>query len=86
MEPVHGHAFECCADAAGIRHEPEGVSDLEAHNQMLITRINNDGRIYLTQTKLDGQLLIRFQAGSWDMTEADADVAYAVIVELAAAL
>jgi aromatic-L-amino-acid/L-tryptophan decarboxylase len=67
-----------------FRHEPRGVSDLAAHNQNLITRINNDGRIYLTQTKLDGEFVIRFQAGAWDMTEADADMAYDVIVELAA--
>ena len=67
-----------------FRHEPTGIDDSDAHNQALITRINNDGRIYLTQTKVDGAFVIRFQAGSWDMTEADADSAYNVIVELAA--
>jgi aromatic-L-amino-acid/L-tryptophan decarboxylase len=66
-----------------FRHEPKGVVNLDAHNQALITRINNDGRIYLTQTKVDGAFVIRFQAGSWDMTEADARTAYDVIVELA---
>ncbi len=66
-----------------FRHEPKGIDDLDAHNQALITRINNDGRIYLTQTKVDGAFVIRFQAGSWDMTEADAHTAYDVIVELA---
>jgi aromatic-L-amino-acid/L-tryptophan decarboxylase len=66
-----------------FRHEPNGVVDLDAHNQALITRINNDGRIYLTQTKVDGAFVIRFQAGSWDMAEADAHTAYDVIVELA---
>jgi aromatic-L-amino-acid/L-tryptophan decarboxylase len=66
-----------------FRHEPKGVADLDAHNQAIITRINNDGRIYLTQTKVDGAFVIRFQAGSWDMAEADAHTAYDVIVELA---
>jgi aromatic-L-amino-acid/L-tryptophan decarboxylase len=66
-----------------LRHEPKGVVDLDAHNQAFITRINNDGRIYLTQTKVDGDFVIRFQAGSWDMTEADAHSAFDVIVELA---
>lgn len=66
-----------------LRHEPKGVMDLDAHNQSLITRINNDGRIYLTQTKVDGQFVIRFQAGSWDMEERDAHTAYDVITELA---
>jgi aromatic-L-amino-acid/L-tryptophan decarboxylase len=32
---------------------------------------------------VDGAFVIRFQAGSWDMTEADARTAYDVIVELA---
>jgi aromatic-L-amino-acid/L-tryptophan decarboxylase len=66
-----------------FRHEPKGIDDLDAHNQALITRINNDGRIYLTQTKVDGAFVIRFQAGSWDMAEADAHTAYDVIVEMA---
>jgi aromatic-L-amino-acid/L-tryptophan decarboxylase len=65
-----------------FRHEPKNVADLDVHNQTLITRINNDGRIYLTQTKVEGVFVIRFQAGSWDMREADADMAYDVIVEL----
>jgi aromatic-L-amino-acid/L-tryptophan decarboxylase len=66
-----------------FRHEPKGVSDLDQHNLQLISAINDDGRIYLTQTKVDGKFVIRFQAGSFDMVEADADMAFDVIVELA---
>jgi aromatic-L-amino-acid decarboxylase len=66
-----------------FRHEPKGVADLDTHNQALINCINNDGRIYLTQTKLDGKFVIRFQAGAWDMAEEDAQTAYNVITELA---
>jgi aromatic-L-amino-acid decarboxylase len=66
-----------------FRHEPKGVADLDAHNLRLVNAINDDGRIYLTQTKLDGQSVIRFQAGSFDMTEADADMGFEVIVEMA---
>ena len=66
-----------------FRHEPKGVADLDAHNLKLVGAINDDGRIYLTQTKVDGQSVIRFQAGSFDMTEADADTAFEVIVEIA---
>jgi aromatic-L-amino-acid decarboxylase len=66
-----------------FRHEPGAVADLDAHNLRLINAINDDGRIYLTQTRVDGQLVIRFQAGSFDMTEADADTAFDVIVEMA---
>jgi aromatic-L-amino-acid decarboxylase len=66
-----------------FRHEPKHVGDLDDHNLRLLNAINDDGRIYLTQTKLDGQSVIRFQAGSFDMTEADADTAFDVIVEIA---
>lgn len=66
-----------------FRHEPDGVADLDAHNLDLVNRINADGRIYLTQTSLDGRIAIRFQAGSFAMTEADADIAFDVITEFA---
>jgi aromatic-L-amino-acid/L-tryptophan decarboxylase len=66
-----------------FRHEPKGVSDLDQHNMRLINAINDDGRIYLTQTKVDGAFVIRFQAGSFDMTEADSDMAFDVILEMA---
>lgn len=67
-----------------FRHEPAGVTDLDQHNQDLVNRINDDGRTYLTQTRVDGRLAIRFQAGQFDMREDDADVAFEVIRELAA--
>jgi aromatic-L-amino-acid/L-tryptophan decarboxylase len=66
-----------------FRHEPKNVTDLDQHNLQLINAINDDGRIYLTQTKLDGAFVIRFQSGSFDMTEADVDIAFDVILELA---
>lgn len=66
-----------------FRHEPKNVTDLDAHNINLVNAINADGRIYLTQTKLDGRIVVRFQAGSFEMTEADADTAFEVITEIA---
>jgi aromatic-L-amino-acid decarboxylase len=66
-----------------FRHEPKNIIDLDEHNLRLVNAINDDGRIYLTQTKVDGQFVIRFQAGSFDMTEADADDAFDVIAEIA---
>lgn len=48
-----------------------------------LTRINNDGRIYLTQTRLDGALVIRFQAGAFGTCAADVEMAYDVLDELA---
>ena len=52
----------------------------------LLEAINADGRIYLTQTKFQGRTVIRFQAGAWQMTEADSDLALAVIREISSQL
>jgi aromatic-L-amino-acid/L-tryptophan decarboxylase len=69
-----------------FRHEPQGIEDLDAHNLALVKAINDDGRIYITQSKLDGESIIRFQCGSFAMQETDIGVAYAAITELAARL
>jgi aromatic-L-amino-acid decarboxylase len=66
-----------------FRYAPQGASDLDALNLKLVEGINTDGRIYLTQTKLDGKAVIRFQAGQFDCTEADVMSAYDVITEIA---
>lgn len=69
-----------------FRHlPPEGVVS-DDHNQRLVNAINDDGRIYLTQTRVDGRLAIRFQAGQFEATEADIDEAYETIVRIAATL
>ncbi len=51
--------------------------------QAFVDRINDDGRIYLTQTMVDGRKAIRFQAGQFDCEARDFDVAYDTLVELA---
>lgn len=66
-----------------FRHVPEGHGHVDAHNLDLVQRINDDGRIYLTQTKVDGRVAIRFQAGQFDMREDDMLMARDVILELA---
>ena len=55
----------------------------DAAQQALVNRINDDGRIYLTQTAVNGATVIRFQVGQFDATEADVDAAWQVISELA---
>lgn len=70
-----------------FRHVPPGAADaaaLDAHNLALVNAINDDGRTYLTQTRVDGRLVIRFQVGPFDTTEADVMTAIDVIVEMAA--
>ena len=49
----------------------------------LIQQINDDGRIYLTQTKVDGAFVIRFTGCQFDATVEDVDMAYEVICEIA---
>ncbi|ODT07202.1 MAG: amino acid decarboxylase [Mesorhizobium sp. SCN 65-20] len=66
-----------------FRHVPTGLVDVDGHNLDLVERINRDGRIYLTQTRLDGRAVIRFQVGQFESTEADVDRAFDVIAELA---
>ncbi|PRD33792.1 UNVERIFIED_CONTAM: Ddc [Trichonephila clavipes] len=55
----------------------------EAAQQAFINRINDDGRIYVTQTRVQDGLVIRFQVGQFDATEADVATAFEVITALA---
>lgn len=69
-----------------FRYAPPGATDLDALNLALVTAINNDGRIYLTQTRTSSALVIRFQAGQFDATRDDVMMAHDVITEIAATL
>jgi aromatic-L-amino-acid/L-tryptophan decarboxylase len=69
-----------------FRYAPAGERDLDALNLRLVDAINTDGRIYLTQTRLDGKVVIRFQVGQFECTEADVMSAYDVITEIARGL
>ncbi len=66
-----------------FRYLGDGNGDIDARNRDLINRINDDGRIYVTQTLVDGKFVIRFQVGGFETTEADVNDAYAAICELA---
>jgi aromatic-L-amino-acid decarboxylase len=48
-----------------------------------VNRINDDGRIYVTQTRIAGRIAVRFQVGQFDVTEEDVAAAYEVLTELA---
>ena len=69
-----------------FRYAPKDVADLDSLNLMLVNAINDDGRIYLTQTRVDGDLVIRFQAGQFDAQESDLQIANDVILEIARSL
>ncbi len=66
-----------------FRYAPETATDLNDLNQRLVDAINDDGRIYITQTFVDGAKVIRFQVGQFDCTQTDIDTAYDVICEIA---
>ena len=42
-----------------LRHEPEGVADLDAHNQALAEAIQADGRVYLAPALIDDAVWLR---------------------------
>lgn len=59
---------------------------LDALNRQLVDAINDDGRIYLTQTLHDGRLVIRFVCGQFEMEEKDIEIALDVITSVARSL
>jgi aromatic-L-amino-acid/L-tryptophan decarboxylase len=68
-----------------FRHKAPAGQDSDRHNLALVNQINDDGRIYLTQTRVDGRVAIRFQAGQCETEQRDVDMAFDVITEIAAA-
>ncbi len=66
-----------------FRYSPQGAGDLDALNARLVDAINDDGRIYVTQTQAEGKYVIRFQVGQTQTTREDVDLAFQVITELA---
>ncbi len=69
-----------------FRYCPSGEEDLDALNARLVSAINDDGRIYITQTQAQGKYVIRFQVGQTYTTQDDVDLAFAAITELARSL
>ena len=56
----------------------------EAATEALLARINDDGRIYLTQTRVDGRFAIRVQVGSFDCRREDVMLIAKVVSEMLA--
>jgi aromatic-L-amino-acid/L-tryptophan decarboxylase len=69
-----------------FRYRPAGAADLDALNARLIQAINDDGRIYLTQTRFQDKFVIRFVVGQTYTTEADVTFAWDVIQQIARAV
>lgn len=82
--------FECVTEPVlslfTFRYAPPGAGDADALNLELLARVNDDGRTYLTQTRVDGRIAIRFQVGPFDTTEADVEAAFDAVRDIAAGL
>jgi aromatic-L-amino-acid decarboxylase len=68
-----------------FQYGPDG-KDANDATERLLRAINDDGRIYLTQTTYDGQFVIRFQVGQFDCRRDDVLLAVEVLRELAGAM
>ncbi len=66
-----------------FQYAPPG-RDASAATEDLLKRINDDGRIYLTQTTHEGQFVIRMTAGSFETTREDVLSVLDVLRELTA--
>lgn len=58
-------------------------ASLNTLNERLLAAINDDGRTYLTQTRIGERYVIRFQVGPFETTEQDIEDAWQAVVSLA---
>jgi aromatic-L-amino-acid decarboxylase len=68
-----------------FRYRPDDRDDtaLDALNTRLVERINDDGRIYLTQTRVRGRVAIRFSIGQTTTERRHVEEGWAVVREIA---
>ena len=76
---------ECHLSLFTFQYAPAGA-DANAATERLLRAVNDDGRIYLTQTTHEGQFVIRFQVGQFDCEREDVLMAVDVLQEVAASL
>jgi len=69
-----------------FRYKPDNTKDLDDLNLKLVNAINDDGRLYLTQSNHDGIIVIRFTCGQFETTQADVLSTFDTVRELAARL
>jgi aromatic-L-amino-acid/L-tryptophan decarboxylase len=72
-----------------FRYRPAGVDDpavLERLNETLLNRLNDSGKLYLTQTRLAGRYVIRFQVGQTNTERRHVTAALDLIRDTARAL
>lgn len=57
-----------------FRYAPSGVTDLNALNRDLIAHVHKAGRVFITSTELNGQVVLRACIVNFRMTENDLDI------------
>jgi aromatic-L-amino-acid/L-tryptophan decarboxylase len=84
-------ACDALATLRGVRIKTQPILSLftfalktDEATEALLNRINDDGRIYLTQTRHEGAYVIRVQVGQFDCTREDVMMIPQVIAELMA--
>ncbi|WP_417319422.1 pyridoxal phosphate-dependent decarboxylase family protein [Emcibacter sp.] len=68
-----------------FRYKPEGLDkeELDLANERLLEKINDSGKLYLTQTRINGQYALRFVSGSPTTEQRHIDEAWALIQNIA---
>lgn len=68
-----------------FRYQPAGTAEtsLDALNERLLNAVNDDGFTYLTQNRVAGRYVIRFQIGQTRATEQDVSEAWARVTKIA---
>jgi len=86
-------AFELTAEPSlallTFRYHPPGVDDeaaLDALNERLLRAINDDGRIYLTQTRVHGRYVMRFSIGQTTTERRHVEEGWTVVRQIACQL
>lgn len=71
-----------------FRHRPAGMDEgaLDAHNEALLQRLNDTGRAYFTQTRVNGRFVIRFQVGQTNTEARHVEAALDLVRETARGL
>ncbi len=67
-----------------FRYKPKNISDeekLNSINELLLHKINNTGKIYLSHTKLKGKFTLRMVIGQTYVSEKHIEEAYNIILE-----
>jgi aromatic-L-amino-acid decarboxylase len=73
---------DCHLSLFTFQFAPDG-EDADEATERLLRAVNDDGRIYLTQTLHEGRFVIRFQVGQFDCRREDVLLAVDVLRELA---